>query len=171
MVKNPRQYACLVTHIRRISIPSGRNLRDFVAAILKLDAKSYFPPEAFFERNKNFFYGKPDYRDVGREIPNESDLSAQIQEQLSAILESDWTLDRLQGVVNKIISGILKDEQSTSEQEKAACEKRASNRVLHFLRQEIMGSKPGPAMSATMEILGRERTLERLRVGSQRREY
>ena len=154
-----------------VTIPPGYDMKGFITAILKVDAKSYSGPEAFFERNRNFFYAQPDYSEVGREVPDESDLSTQIQTRLAATSASDWTMDRLQSEINKIISNISSSETSTSEEDSSAVQKRTSNRVLQFLRQEVMASRPGPAMSETMAILGRKRTLSRLRSGSQNRAF
>ena len=144
-------------------------MKDLIAAILKVDAKSYYPLETFFERHKNFFLEEPDYNEADRGARFDNDLSFRIQERLAMIPESNWTADQLQSEIRKIVSDITSDENPISEEERAAGEKRVSSRVIHFLRQEIMGSKAGPAMSATMEILGRERTLSRLRLGSRDR--
>ena len=145
------------------TIPGGKDRKEFVAAILRADAKQFTTPESFFERSKCFF--ESPLKQGTRYEPAAGHLVVEvITKRLFAIPEERWNENCLREACDASVQTIVEsDETSTSWGDEP--EKAIRGSLNHYLRGAIMASRPGPPMATTMEILGRDETLRRLEQG------
>ncbi|MCJ1259084.1 Glutamate--tRNA ligase mitochondrial [Lignoscripta atroalba] len=161
-----------------LDVADDLDFREYVAAVLRLDAKQYTSPEAFVSRNRFFFL--PLWETGSRFAQSEQTRDHNKQEdgaiasaarKFADIPPSRWTTTSLREKTIAIVDEICKMRYTwncaDSEEPKGPRDSREANKVFnHWLRQAIMGGLPGPSMPDTMALLGRDVTLSRLHRGA-----
>ena len=85
-----------------------------------------------------------------------------VQEYFDRVDHWDWSAENLRKPFESLIDKIAKkshDDQAQSESDLRALK----NDVQHFLRWALTGGRPGPTLLVTMELLGKEVSLSRIR--------
>ena len=142
-----------------INLPSNRKSADYVRAILKADAKSYSPLEAFPDRHRSFFTFDPTndgLQDISKE---QGALILHAYRHLLDLKEENWTRDHIHSQLEKA----LDDAKLTNESEQESNEKKISPSLMKGLRKVVMDSRPGPPIADCLAILGMDTALTRLR--------
>jgi glutamyl-tRNA synthetase len=121
-------------------------LRDYVAQIIRADAKNYSSPKAFAEQSDYFFtFFEPSF--AGNDESSQS-IIAQLLKALPQ--DSPWTPEELKPLLKQAIDEwCVKNDKLAKEAYK-------------LLRGLLSNGKPGPGVYDIMAILGREETLRRL---------
>lgn len=95
-----------------------------------------------------------------------SDQFDAVNDRISQVSVNSWKESRLRAEVNKIISDIAVLKIGLPDQEVDQLHlKRVGKGVNKYLRWAVTGGLSGPGMPITMELLGRDITLERLEEG------
>ncbi|KAI9845523.1 MAG: Glutamate--tRNA ligase mitochondrial [Sclerophora amabilis] len=160
------------------SVLQERDLRSYIAAILRADAKNFTNAKSFLDNNSYYFETPQSagYRDLDQDgkaihpIPT-SELSAAAG-LLEHVPSDRWTAQTIKERITDILTTSSQDPNPKIEgdlrspkpdQKPSQLQKAWSKALHHYLRWSIAAGKPGPAISETMEILGREESLSRLR--------
>lgn len=160
----------------------GRDLRGYVDAIVKADARNYTNASEFVERNK-FFFTRPSKEDLLDNRPPSSvhlapksvlktislsDLNSDL-DPIYKLPATEWTPANIRQTVNDVISSkaaktmkpiTCKEDLELTTKD---VQKSLSKAVHHYIRWAITAGKPGPDGAESMVILGHEETLQRLR--------
>ncbi|KAI9683142.1 MAG: Glutamate--tRNA ligase mitochondrial [Trizodia sp. TS-e1964] len=150
----------------------GRELRAYIAAVFRIDAKNYKNANDFLERNFYFFgpiinsfFEPRDRTQLG--IPPHQKL-VEYSKMLQDIPSGSWTSESIYEKIREIGKALLTEfhssrgSQSVTSKDTAKIEKNITSIIYGYLRMAIAEGKPGPGLQDVMEILGREVTLERL---------
>lgn len=137
-----------------------------VAALLRVDAGNYTTPQEFFERNYQFLCFDPpkEYSPVLNEDTLIYHLGI-IVNHFGTVSSAQWEEEHLKRAYEELIddfSHAWGDYLDKPIDRSKACK----NSVQHFLRLTLMGGRPGPVLMLTMELLGREESLRRMKSGA-----
>ena len=136
-------------------------MRDYVASVLKEEARHFFPLEPFVRRIMNFFVAKIDYDPSDWDGQDDLGLMPLAMERFKAVSDNEWQRVRLGREIQFLQKELLR-RNPTSRKDDTAWPKKVERKVQGQLRHAVLGSKPGPPMSVTMELLGKSSTLARL---------
>lgn len=135
--------------------------------MLRHSAARYTTPGEFFTKHLYFFH--PVVRDPHDFETDPSALSVisdqidAVNDRISQVSVDSWTESRLRAEVNTIISDIAAHKIDHPDQEANHLHLKSVGKVVNkYLRWAITGGLSGPGMPITMELLGRDITLERL---------
>ena len=134
-----------------------RNLRDVVASMLHIKSLSYLNPQQFVQ-NLGFLF-----KELNAQTRNIADMKVvdvslykdlrTAASTLSFVPEEHWEKETLRNHLHQI-----KLEQADPADTKAA-----TKSMYKFLRWALLGGAPGPDLPSTMEILGRDVSLARIK--------
>lgn len=165
------------------NIIESRDLKHYIEAILKADARNYTKPSEFVERNK-FFFQRPSREDRlsnGSQIklhsvPHSLDRSILISDFdpiVAALYElpaKEWTAETIGQVIKNAVSersretmDSIKDDIEDLANVSKPVQISWSRAIHQYIRLAITGGKPGPDSAASMAALGQKETLQRLR--------
>ncbi|KAL6721560.1 Glutamate--tRNA ligase mitochondrial [Lecanora helva] len=132
-------------------------LREKVAALLRVDAANYSTPREFFERNQHFLCVEPRPECVVREgdLVTGSGLEY-IGSELSKVSNDQWNEERLK---QSFDLAVKKMEEGRTDDFSSGYRKS----LQHFLRWALTGGRPGPSIIASLSILGRDESLSRIK--------
>ncbi|KAJ5948690.1 hypothetical protein N7454_001997 [Penicillium verhagenii] len=145
----------------------GRSLAEYVAPLLRADAKSYTTAPEFKERNSTFFTTKldrvPYVPTSTSKIPSPPQVPMQALHTAAAALTlvptSHWTIETHRFNVNSYDGS---DAVTLSSETTGSTDKIFKKELYHYLRWALSASAPGPGIPETMTILGREETVRRI---------
>ena len=146
-------------------------MHEYVAALLSSEAIHYTSADAFFERNRHFFglssaeLQRSQPQEASEARVDELAIATAVQD-IADISADHWKVSYLKDKMATIIDEIGKKQltaMESSNNESTQKSKIASNAVMRWLRWALLASRPGPAMYNTMELLGRDVTLRRLK--------
>lgn len=126
------------------TVLGGRSLRDYVAKIIRADAKNYSTAEGFVMRS-HFFFTQLIHPTSVTDAPGIPLLAKDLAE----ISEADWQPDRLKAKIKEIAAGAQGAENPAKE-------------LYHYLRKVLADGKDGAGVADIMTILGRKESLRRL---------
>ena len=129
---------------RSEAILGGRYLRDYVAKIIRADAKNYSTAEDFVMRS-NFFFTQLSHPTSVTDAPGIPLLAKSLAE----ISEAYWQPDRLKTKIKEIATGAQGVENPAKE-------------LYHYLRKVLADGKDGAGVADIMAMLGRKESLRRL---------
>lgn len=136
--------------------------------MLHHSAARFTTPGEFFNQHLYFFH--PVARDSYDFETDPSGLSVisdqfdAVNDRISHVSVDSWTESRLKAEVNNIISDIAAHKIDHPDQEADQLHlKRVRKGLNNYLRWAVTGGLSGPGMPITMELLGRDITLERLK--------
>ncbi|KZF26564.1 glutamyl-tRNA synthetase [Xylona heveae TC161] len=155
---------------------NGRDLREYVAAIFRADAKNYTSPEDFLDRNDRFFHPVINVRYEPLESFSKDPLPpppptnlASAADKICQLGPESWNVPDLKAKMSAIVeegSRISAEDVSgemTKEVQALRRRQKAWNRAFyHYMRWALLEGKQGPDAASVMVILGRDITLERL---------
>ena len=153
--------------VKTLHLPSNHVLESYVASILKVDAKHIAFVADFWDRHLGFFDDAV-IRDRPANNASSRGLITKAIALLSAIPDSSWDKVRIGEAIDALVLGYDEpkpelEASMTEQQEESKAYKAASSHVSREIRWATMGGRSGPPMQTTMEILGRDQTLKRLR--------
>ena len=158
--------------LQRFDTDDGRNMREHVISLLKLEAREYTTPEAFFERFRYFFVLSSEdlqkSRPQKRSDVDEGEVAiATMVQGLEELSTDQWNASELKDKIGTVVERIREKStpqtyQSNTDQLQNA--KTMTAAIMHAMRWALLASPRGPPMGNTMELLGRNVTLQRLRV-------
>ncbi|KAJ6184089.1 hypothetical protein N7519_005390 [Penicillium mononematosum] len=150
------------------TILKGRTLPEYIAPLIRADANNYTNAEEFAQRNSTFFTPKLDrapYKPVSQssEVPIQALHTAAAA--LTLVPSASWNIDTHRDNINSY-DGSDSVVSSASESETPAGSNTAAKifkkELYHYLRWALSASAPGPGISETMVVLGRDETLRRV---------
>ncbi|KAI5806954.1 hypothetical protein EDC01DRAFT_724780 [Geopyxis carbonaria] len=139
-----------ITHGERLETGAEFGL-DYIRAVLHANQQNYTLPGDFVGQSA-YFFAAPDYANKAakktlRDLAG-MDISAFVDE-VEKIGEDEWAVETLAPVMD---AGRDEDHKNWRAR-------------MRFVRLALAGGLPGPSVAATMAVLGRERSLDRLREG------
>ncbi|KAJ5785466.1 uncharacterized protein N7503_010678 [Penicillium pulvis] len=145
----------------------GRTLAEYVAPLLRADAKSYTTAPEFKERNSTFFTTKLDRAPYEPTSVSKSPSPPSVPMQalhtaaaaLALVPPSHWTIETHRFNVNSYDGS---DAVTMSSEMTGSTDKVFKKELYHYLRWALSASAPGPGIPETMTILGRDETVRRL---------
>ena len=129
---------------RSEAILGGRYLRDYVAKIIRADAKNYSTAEDFVMRS-HFFFTQLSHPTSVTDAPGIPLLAKGLAE----ISKAYWQPDRLKTKIKEIATSAQGVENPTKE-------------LYHYLRKVLADGKDGAGVADIMAMLGRKESLRRL---------
>lgn len=163
---------------RSAPILQGRTLPEYIAPLLRADAKSYTDAKSFVQRNSTFFtthLSRPSYHPAFSPASSSSapttvpmQLLHTAAAALTLVPSTHWTIETHRANINYYDGGAAIETSSppsSTEEEPlspAAGNKLFKKELYHYLRWALSGSAPGPGIPETITILGREETVRRL---------
>lgn len=157
---------------------------SYVTTLVQLDARSYTNALAFVDRNKYFFQAPSEQallvsRPSGHlhhiskdmtSVVHQDEVLQQVLSSLDLIPLGEWTTDRVRGVISAAITEhtelSLKFQEEghfpAAEESRKLAAKTWSKLIHGYIRWAIATGLPGPDGAVSMQILGREETLNRL---------
>lgn len=135
--------------------------------MLHHSAARFTTPGEFFNQHLYFFHpvvrDSYDFETDPSALSVISDQFDAVNDRIGQVSVDSWTESRLRDEVNKIISDIAAHKIDHPDQEADQLHlKRVGKGVNKYLRWAVTGGLSGPGMPITMELLGRDVTLERL---------
>ncbi|KAB8069319.1 glutamyl-tRNA synthetase [Aspergillus leporis] len=159
------------------------SLAEYIAPLLRADAKSYTNASEFVQRNSTFFtttLNRPTYTPVTSTNKTQSQPQSAIPmaalhiaaAALSLVPQSHWTINTHKFNIASYdgASAIIPEEPDadvygSSEEAvktRVTADKTFKKELYHYLRWALSASAPGPGIPETMVILGRAESLRRL---------
>ncbi|KAI9930394.1 hypothetical protein ASPWEDRAFT_26922 [Aspergillus wentii DTO 134E9] len=171
-------------------ILQNRSLTDYIAPLFRADAKSYTNAQEFVQRNSTFFTTTLDrspYTPVASSSTNNNkkdkpaspanDLPIPITAlhtaaaTLCLVPKAHWTIDTHRFNISSYdgSGSFIEDGAETlpDESTRVAHDKRFKKELYHYLRWALSGGAPGPGIPETLEILGRDLSVQRLQEAKQ----
>ncbi|KAI9759208.1 MAG: Glutamate--tRNA ligase mitochondrial [Chaenotheca gracillima] len=157
----------------------GRDLRSYIAAILQKDTSNYADAKTFVENNTYYFVRPPlgSYETSNsKSTPVHTipvDRLATAASKLNLISADHWDPQAIKERVEEMIATSSSGSPSPSDTSPGNApvsthsQKEWRTGIHHYLRHAIAGGKPGPGIGDVMSILGRDESLERLRIASE----
>lgn len=135
--------------------------------MLHHSAARFTTPGEFFKQHLYFFHpvvrDSYDFETDPSALSVISDQFDAINDRISQVSVNFWTESRLRAEVNEIISDIAAHKIGHPDQKADQSHlKRVGKGINKYLRWAVTGGLSGPGMPITMELLGRDITLERL---------
>jgi glutamyl-tRNA synthetase len=156
-----------LTLVRSLLV-AGKELRDRVKFLLRLDRQNYTTPREFFDRHAPCFchVSRPPY--VPRADIAGSTLTTNhvqlISGRLGQITVGEWSSHKLEEAMADLACDVGGIERRNLGADDVQAEfKSIGNALGRFLRWALTGGQPGPGIRTVMIILGQEVTLQRLR--------
>lgn len=151
------------------SILRGRTLPEYIAPLLRADAKTYTTAEEFTMRNSTFFTSKLDRPPYTPTTSPSSTEAATVPMQalhtaaaaLTLVPPSHWDVETHRANITSYDGS----DTVTSPSENADAvnpDKLFKKELYHYLRWALSASAPGPGIPEIMTILGREETVRRV---------
>lgn len=160
------QCMSLITISRNPALTGG-DLKLYIKTLLQHSAARYTTPGEFF--NQHIYFFRPVVRasyDLETDPSGLSVISDQfdaVNDRISQVSVDSWTESHLRTEINEIMLDIAAHKIDHFDQEADKLHlKRVGKGVNNYLRWAITGGLSGPGMPITMELLGRDITLERL---------
>ena len=144
----------------QLQIPPHHDLRSYVHAILRANAKFYYPLDGFFERHRSFFTFDLKQDGISQDHLDHRELISLAYRKLQDVPEAGWTRERIQEQLDQVVDQGCEMESPGDENPKI--KKQVASNLLHGLRQIVMDSRPGPPMSDCLQILGKDTAMARL---------
>lgn len=148
----------------------GRNLKDYLALILRVDAKNFSTVEDFYQRNAYFF--KPVIHSRRRDSSIHGIPLIDLARPARMISEVDvhsWDATSLHGKIAEAATfhttaGTVADNSPLGAEDKSLhASQRAFSKALHsYLRWALAEGMPGPGIGHILAILGRSVSQSRL---------
>lgn len=155
-------------------ILEGRTLSEYVAPLLRADAKSYTTASEFLERNSTFFtteLDRPPYTPASTPLsPSDLTPTASIPmvslhtaaAAFTLVPSAHWTLETHRTNITSYDGSESVLLPSELQDAPIAVDKLFKKELYHYLRWALSASAPGPGIPETMAILGRDETVRRL---------
>lgn len=139
-----------------------RPLRDVLASMLKSESLSFQNPTQFVHSIDIFIVPRPNTRPSLKDIVTDASVLPQLRVAASTLLlvpDSAWTREtHRENLAQLDVSSPFENDVAPPDREKY------SKKMLYrFLRWALLDGAQGPAIPDSMEILGRERCLSRIR--------
>ncbi|KAJ5782542.1 hypothetical protein N7457_004316 [Penicillium paradoxum] len=155
------------------TILKGRTLSEYIAPLIRADAKSYTDAKEFAQRNSTFFTPKLDRVPYTPASPSSSSSSPEVPIQalhtaaaaLTLVPSSHWDIENHRFNINSYDgsdSVVLPVSESETPAAAITTDKVFKKELYHYLRWALSASAPGPGIPETMAILGRDETLRRV---------
>ncbi|KAJ5165990.1 hypothetical protein N7492_006286 [Penicillium capsulatum] len=152
------------------AILQGRTLSEYIAPLIRADAKSYTTAAEFIDRNATFFTRELDrapYTFTSTISPSDSTPSVPVQAlqiaaaALTLVPPAHWTVETHRTNISSYdgSDSVVVPETSTTP---VSTDKIFKKELYHYLRWALSASAPGPGIPETMAILGREETVRRV---------
>ncbi|KAJ5990428.1 hypothetical protein N7522_010635 [Penicillium canescens] len=166
-------------HDKLATILKGRTLSEYIAPLIRADAKSYTDAQAFVQRNSTFFTPKLNrvaYAPTTPAPSSSSSSSPQVPMQalhtaaaaLTLVPPTHWNIETHRFNITSYDgsdSVVLPEVESSATDAPAApvaTDKVFKKELYHYLRWALSASAPGPGIPETMVILGRDETVRRI---------
>jgi glutamyl-tRNA synthetase len=153
-------------------ILKGRTLSEYIAPLIRADAKSYTDAKEFAKRNTTFFTTNLDrapYTPASPSSPSSPEVPIQALHTAAAALtlvpSTHWDIETHRFNINSYDgsdSVVLPTSESETPTAAITTDKVFKKELYHYLRWALSASAPGPGIPETMAILGREETLRRM---------
>lgn len=151
------------------SILRGRTLSEYIAPLLRADAKTYTTAEEFTKRNSTFFTSKLDRSPYTLMTSPASTEAPTVPMQalhtaaaaLILVPSSHWTVETHRANITSYDGSdtvIIPSENADA----VNPDKFFKKELYHYLRWALSASAPGPGIPEIMAILGREETVRRI---------
>ncbi|OOQ84921.1 glutamyl-tRNA synthetase [Penicillium brasilianum] len=152
-----------------IPILQGRSLFEYIAPLLRTDAKTYTTAEEFTKRNSTFFttqLDRPSYISAASSASTETPtVPMQALHTAAAALTlvppAHWTIETHRTNITSY-DGSDTVTISSGTADTVNPDKIFKKELYHYLRWALSASAPGPGIPEIMTILGREETLRRI---------
>ncbi|CAG8054992.1 unnamed protein product [Penicillium olsonii] len=150
------------------TILKGRTIAEYVAPLIRADAKSYTDASEFVQRNSTFFTPKLEREPYAPASPSALEVPMSALHTAAAALtlvpSSHWSIETHRFNINSYdgSSSVVLPEAESDSQTSPATDKIFKKELYHYLRWALSGSAPGPGIPETMTILGRDETLRRV---------
>lgn len=142
-------------------------LKQRVKALICANASKYTTPQEFFDHHIHFFRPiSPVPYDIGTKH-SRLDLVIEDVEAINRCIDQipliKWTQSELREKSTQVILNLLKAKYPDFDLQKDVTGmKKVSAGVNYYLRWAVTGGRPGPGITFTMELLGRDVTMQRL---------
>lgn len=152
----------------RSLLVAGKELRDRVKFLLRLDRQNYTTPQEFFDRHAPCLchVSRPPYvprTDIAGGSLTKDHVQL-IRDRLGQITVGEWSSQKLEEVMGDLACTVGGIERRNLGADDVQAEFKSVNNALgRFLRWALTGGQPGPGIRTVMVLLGREVTLQRLR--------
>lgn len=151
------------------SILRGRTLSEYIAPLLRADAKTYTTAEEFIKRNSTFFTSKLDRPPYTPTTSPSSTEAATVPMQalhtaaaaLTLVPPSHWTVETHRANITSY-DGSDTVTIPAENADGVNPDKLFKKELYHYLRWALSASAPGPGIPEIMTILGREETVRRI---------
>lgn len=155
-------------------ILEGRALNEYVAPLLRADAKSYTTASEFVERNSTFFTTELDrspYTPASTPITSSDPaptptIPMQALHTAAAafalVPSAHWTLETHRMNITSYDGSESVALPSELQNAPIALDKLFKKELYHYLRWALSASAPGPGIPETLAILGRDESMRRL---------
>ncbi|KAK2871666.1 hypothetical protein FQN49_002955 [Arthroderma sp. PD_2] len=152
----------------------GRPLDEYVAPLLREGARSYTTAKDFIAQNFSFFtqtLDRPPYTSAAAAKNPSTDIQPAVSistlhtaaAALSMVPEEHWTAETHRANISSYIFSDTTTSTSGGDATSANIEREARKELFHYLRWALSGGDPGIGIPASMEILGRDETVRRLK--------
>jgi len=142
---------------------SDSELRDRIAAVLRLDAANYTTAREFFERNSNFFFSEPrqEYKRHADDRVIRKNLSV-INKAFVDVPSEQWDEAHLKQAFHELVEDLSNKLDNDYAPDFDDPTKGFRIPLQRFLRWALVGGRPGVTLMATMVLLGRDVSLQRI---------
>ncbi|KAJ5563508.1 hypothetical protein N7535_008672 [Penicillium sp. DV-2018c] len=151
-------------HLNKLEmILKGRTLSEYIAPLIRADAKSYTDAKEFVKRNTTFFTTTIDRAPYSPASP--SSPSSPRAAALTLVPPAHWDVETHRFNIKSYDGSdavVLPTSESETSIAAITTDKVFKKELYHYLRWALAGSAPGPGIPETMAILGREETLRRI---------
>ncbi|OJD30490.1 glutamyl-trna synthetase [Diplodia corticola] len=132
-------------------------LRDYVAAVLRIDAKNFTKHHDFLVEHEYFF---TDFTPSISCPESQRDVVQQVFEQ--AFIPEDWTAAALHECINDAANMLVEARTEPNSDPDISVVKEAKKDVYKHLRTALADGEHGPGIADMMEVLGRDECLARM---------
>lgn len=146
----------------------GRSIAEYVAPLIRADAKSYIDAVDFVQRNSTFFTPKLERGPYAPASPTAPEVPMPALHTAAAALTlvppSHWDIETHKFNINSYdgSGSVVLPKTESDSQAPPATDKIFKKELYNYLRWALSASAPGPGIPETMAILGRDETLRRV---------
>ncbi|KAJ5497287.1 Aminoacyl-tRNA synthetase class I anticodon-binding domain subdomain 2 [Penicillium fimorum] len=152
------------------TILKGRTISEYIAPLIRADVNSYTDAKEFAQRNSVFFTPKLDrapYKPVSPQSSPEVPIQAlhTAAAALTLVPSALWNIETHRDNINSYNGAesiIISASESDTPVDSKNAGKLFKKELYHYLRWALSASAPGPGISETMVVLGRDETLRRV---------